>query len=289
MRHQELNIIPFLYLGDSVKDICLQYASALQEVADENRNYAFHSGMLNQYIVTSEDDDFCALVESSMTKFHHLQLSSHRFLRTTGRKKSLLNAEDKCNLILSRQNPIPEITDSVACRMVLAGKSEEELVIGCYSTIAESIDFFSKHGFVPIDPGKKSETRGFNPDNYPSIYIPRKSLLSTKNKNYVKDYIMHPKEKGYQSLHILFRNPAGKIFELQVRTLNMDRHAESGAANHSSYKSEKYGSFNSKFVTIDRSKIDITRIHAENFDARDVPYDHSGIFTHREFLRLSNF
>lgn len=51
------------------------------------------------------------------------------------------------------------------------------------------------------------------------------------------DYIGNPKENGYQSLHILFRNPlTGYEFEVQIRTAAMDRKAEMGSAAHAGYK-----------------------------------------------------
>lgn len=51
-----------------------------------------------------------------------------------------------------------------------------------------------------------------------------------------KDYIAFPKPNGYQSLHTTVLSEEAGVVEVQVRSVDMHRHAQFGVASHMSYK-----------------------------------------------------
>ena len=97
----------------------------------------------------------------------------------------------------------------------------------------------------------KMQNKGLNLDEIHDLYAFR-VLVPTESDCYTalgvlhqafkpeigrfKDYIAHPKGNGYQSLHTCVMPEDGPIFEIQIRSIAMHQHSESGSAAHWIYK-----------------------------------------------------
>lgn len=75
-------------------------------------------------------------------------------------------------------------------------------------------------------------------DTVPQCYAAMGAVHSMWKPIYykIKDYIGNPKPNMYQSIHTTVVGPKGERVEIQIRTHEMDRIAESGIAAHWSYK-----------------------------------------------------
>ena len=75
-------------------------------------------------------------------------------------------------------------------------------------------------------------------DSVPQCYAAMGAIHSMWKPIYykIKDYIGNPKPNMYQSIHTTVVGPKGERVEVQIRTKEMDRIAESGIAAHWSYK-----------------------------------------------------
>ncbi|MDR2031866.1 MAG: bifunctional (p)ppGpp synthetase/guanosine-3',5'-bis(diphosphate) 3'-pyrophosphohydrolase [Azoarcus sp.] len=107
-------------------------------------------------------------------------------------------------------------------------ESRHSLPIGMDEKRRAFSHVYDIHGFRLIVPG------------VPACYLALGALHSIYQPypGRMKDYIAIPRENGYRSLHTTLIGPGGVLAEVQIRTSEMHRIAESGVAAHWLYKDD---------------------------------------------------
>lgn len=244
----------YLYDGNTVLKILIQYASDLKADAAKTRNTIdlAHSNFLMQIIELLEHNDFLTSQSQRIKGYYLYMTKKYPFLAFTfkGRIKSLIRAEEKFNAYILEfiynyykekgrypneneiKNNLNCFRDLIAYRIVISlplchvsdtDRIEAEELKYLYEIANTLPGFLEEHGFTPELSGYHDGTEIFD--------------LEENVRPYYRDYVRQPKESGYQSLHITFYDNLARCFtEVQLRTKNMDDFAEIGAADHSGYE-----------------------------------------------------
>ncbi|MFT4244024.1 MAG: RelA/SpoT family protein [Candidatus Woesearchaeota archaeon] len=100
------------------------------------------------------------------------------------------------------------------------------------------------------------------------------SLFHTHYKTYPhreKDYILHPKDNGYQSLHlVVYSNIIKSPIELQIRDIQMHKLAEYGVAAHWKYKDVGRDKLFDKRITWLRELLQWEQENKESFNLMQI-------------------
>lgn len=206
-----------------------------------NKVELYYNYIINRALLNNLRSHFDNLYNEIDTNFPEV------LFRLEGRRKSWISAYKK---LLTTTTSVDDILKDISAFRLIVFADSNSIQL-CYNLAKHIIDYSVDQGYIPCIADKPKDTDKFDPKKHPDVIVPTQSCLPKELQLYVKDYIMYPKEKGYQSLHIIFSDKDGNHFEIQIRDINMHILAEYGSANHRDYKN-KYPD-----IHLDRSKINI--------------------------------
>ena len=162
------------------------------------------------------------------------------------------------------QRQLNHFRDFIAYRIVLSmpachlrpGQDREQEEIRYLYEIANALPAFLEKRSFTAEPAIRRggeaaedgiENNSIGTAGMPACETPEEAVsgsmpsgLTPQVRPYYQDYVAHPKESGYRSLHIAFFDEAASSYiEVQLRTHEMDNFAEIGTANHSQYEKEQ--------------------------------------------------
>lgn len=231
----------------------------LEELSKDNDdNTQLYRTKWKEIMAINGDQKFRSEMKSHMNGIKNIAEKECELLKNgnviiIGRQKAFLSMDEKIRLFLKKGKSLDLIRDFFAYRIIISGdNSEAEVVDTVYSIVNSIIRYMISLGYMPCQSKRTKEV--FYNNNNTCCYIPKCSGIEREHGNYVKDYIRYPKANGYQSVHVCFRNvQTGRCFEVQIRTIDEDKHAEKNTANHDDYKKSRYGSVDE--IQYDKIKI----------------------------------
>ena len=217
-----------------------------------------HGNIFLRYKNYLSSNDFLDSVSDDMTQFRKQIVDKYPDITLTisGRIKSIIRVEEKfngyiiefCSNYYHKYKTFPSeeemslylqrFRDLIAYRIIISvpekclkGRDKNKVEIDYLYKIANSLPLFFTR-------------RGYSIENAPSVVgvsaTHKRSKLLQENRRYFKDYVVQPKENGYQSLHIALIDNHSHFanIEIQLRTFEMDCFAElDEKVNHSAYES----------------------------------------------------
>jgi len=220
-----------LAMADDIRVVLIKLADRIHNM----RTLKYHKTAVKQAAIAQETLDIYAPIAARLGIFwikHELEeIAFYYTLREEyERIDALVNrARDE------KENYIKEVSTSLHYKM-------EEMEMPCeikgrykqhYSIyqkmISQSLEFEEVYDIIAFR---------IILDSMPQCYAALGGIHSMWKPIYnkIKDYIGNPKPNMYQSLHTTVVGPKGERVEIQIRTQEMDRIAESGIAAHWSYK-----------------------------------------------------
>lgn len=276
---ETISIIPYLESESEEQRTLTQKVNAFAHDLRNTGNFnsILHANKLMEYLQMTADTQFLDKLKYHLDQLYQICVNLGILFLIDGRRKTLKSLNTKIQKALYVTNSsLDLIRDIFAFRIIILDSQDATASIKmCYEVMNKITPYLNSQGLIPCESIATSEK--FDPKKYPNIIVPNESYLDPQFKDYVKDYIKSPKEKGYQSLHESFRDSStGRFFEVQIRLASMHIWAEHYAADHTSYKEKKYDSVSEKW--------DLSKIHADGFYY--IPAHDDKPATYEDFIGL---
>lgn len=229
-----------LYTGKDVPEVLSIYSNSLKQTG--KLIDIAHAGKISEYRKLIIDKKLLHRLRKTFNEIYNLidtRFKDTRFV-IDGRRKSVIGTEKKYVKLISENRSLDLLRDIFAFRVTIFGTNSISLIKTCYEIANCITEHCISKGSTLCEADPVSGTIKFDIEKHPGIFIPKKSGIDKKFQFGVKDYVLNPKENGYQSIHLIFRTMTGECFEVQIRTFDMHVHAESGDARHDLYHSKKY-------------------------------------------------
>ncbi len=276
------DLVPFLYRGvGSLVNLQKLYNEEVKKAADELRGDLFKANYLDLYHTKLMNylDKYYNYQSVSELEQEIIDLKNFLFNQTipcniSGRLKNYIALVEKVrSFIYDGLDPF-SINDELGFRIIV-GKDrydDEKSIKQLYDIANKVISFFVVAKGYKLLPPSPAIGRGFNPADYPDVFVPKASLILPEYAIYVKDYFINPKKKGYQALHMVFLTKSGLTIEVQIRTFASHYHAEY-ISTHEMHKQDRYGKPVDKQEELTEKEIQRQQAIKISFDPEKVKLD----------------
>ena len=134
---------------------------------------------------------------------------------------------ERDNLVIEMQNAVSDLLNEHGIKHEIKGRAKS--VYSIYKKLDKGKRFSDIYDLLALRVFVDTEQ-----DCYQALGIIHSKFKPMPKR--FKDYIAMPKTNMYQSLHTTVFGIDGNLFEIQIRTYEMDQVAENGIASHWSYK-----------------------------------------------------
>lgn len=134
---------------------------------------------------------------------------------------------ERDNLVIEMQNAVSDLLNEHGIKHEIKGRAKS--IYSIYKKLDKGKRFSDIYDLLALRVFVDTEQ-----DCYQALGIIHSKFKPMPKR--FKDYIAMPKTNMYQSLHTTVFGIDGNLFEIQIRTYEMDQVAENGIASHWSYK-----------------------------------------------------